>query len=107
MLIVGREVGQSVIIDDDIKVTVLQYGSKFKLAIDAPENTRISSIKHDTDNLGKLKKSDRKIGKTILIGKNIKIAMIQTHSGLLRFAIDAPKEIGIFREEIYQNQKVN
>ncbi|MCM3566996.1 carbon storage regulator [Neobacillus mesonae] len=104
MLIVGREVGQSVIIDDEIKVTVIQYGSKFKLIIDAPNNIRISPIKRDSEKRVKIKKTDRKIGETILIGKNVKVSMIQTQSGLLRFAIDAPKEISIFREEIYKKQ---
>ena len=104
MLIVGREVGQSVIIADDIKVTIIQQGSKFKLAIDAPKNIPISPIKQDPSKPVKLKKTDRKIGETILIGEHIKVAMIQTQSGLLRFAIDAPKEISIFREEIYKKQ---
>ncbi|WP_222860498.1 carbon storage regulator [Bacillus rubiinfantis] len=102
MLIVGREIGQSVIIDDDIKVTVLQKGSKLKLAIDAPKHVRVASIKQDQDNLRRLRKTDRKIGETFLIGDHVKVAMIQTQSGLLRFAIDAPKEISIFREEIYK-----
>ncbi|WML39364.1 carbon storage regulator [Neobacillus sp. OS1-2] len=104
MLIVGREVGQSVIIDNEIKVTVLQYGSKFKLAVDAPNYVRISSISQNPNKQGWPKKTDRKIGQTVQIGDHVKIAMIQTQSGLLRFAIDAPKEISVFREEIYKKQ---
>ena len=104
MLIVGREVGQSVIIGDDIKVTVTQCGSKLKLAIHAPKSIRVSPIKQDPQTPRKLKKTDRKIGETMLIGENVRVAMIQTKSGLLRFAIDAPKEISIFREEIYKKQ---
>jgi sRNA-binding carbon storage regulator CsrA len=41
VLIVGREIGQSVIIHDVIKVTVHQIGSKLRLVIDAPKNRRI------------------------------------------------------------------
>lgn len=104
MLIVGREVGQSVIIDNDIKVTVLQNDSRIKLVIDAPDHMLVSPIKQDPDKLQKLKKTDRKIGDTLLIGEHVKITMLQTHSGLLRIAIDAPKEISIFREEIYKKQ---
>jgi sRNA-binding carbon storage regulator CsrA len=37
LLIVGREIGQSVIIGDVIKVTVLQIQSKLKVDIDAPK----------------------------------------------------------------------
>jgi sRNA-binding carbon storage regulator CsrA len=36
MLIVGREIGQPVLIDDVIKSTVLQFGFKLRLVIDAP-----------------------------------------------------------------------
>ena len=104
MLIIGREVGQSVIIGDAIKVTVLQFGSKLKLAIDAPKKTQIVQLKKGAVKIGGLKKTERMIGDTVQIENRIKITLIQTETGQLRFAIDAPKEIGIFREEIYQNQ---
>ena len=104
VLIVGREVGQSVIINDEIKVSVLQYGSKLKLVVDAPNHVRISSVPQNPNKLSRLKKTDCKIGETMQIGDHVKIAIIQTQSGLLRFAIDAPKEISVFREEIYKKQ---
>jgi carbon storage regulator CsrA len=103
MLIVGREIGQSVIIDNSIKVTVQQTGSKFQLAIDAPEHIRISQVKQNGSKTDKLKKGARIIGATTLIGDYIKVTILQTESGLLRFAIDAPKEISIFREELYND----
>jgi carbon storage regulator CsrA len=102
MLIVGREVGQSVIIDDVIKVTVLQIGSKLRLAIDAPKNLRISQIKQDQNRNARLNKRTKIIGDTTIIGDFIKVAILQTETGLLRFAIDAPKEISIYREELYK-----
>lgn len=102
VLIVGREIGQSVIIGDVVKVTVLQMGSKFRLAIDAPNYFRISQVKQNGSNKDKLKKGARIIGTTTLIGNFIKVTILQTESGLLRFAIDAPKEISIFREELYK-----
>lgn len=102
MLIVGREIGQSVIIADVIKVTVLQIGSKLRLAIDAPKHIRISQVKQSVSNRDKLKRGVRIIGATTQIGDLIKVTILQTESGLLRFAIDAPKEISIFREELYK-----
>jgi carbon storage regulator CsrA len=102
VLIVGREIGQSVVIGDVVKVTVLQMGSKFRLAIDAPNYFRISQLKQNGSNRDKLKKGTRIIGTTTLIGDFIKVTILQTESGLLRFAIDAPKEISIFREELYK-----
>lgn len=102
MLIVGREIGQSVIIGDFIKVTVLQIGSKLRLAIDAPEHVRISQGSKKEIGKHKLKKGAKIIGSTTLIGDSIKVTILQTESGLLRFAIDAPKDISIFREELYK-----
>jgi carbon storage regulator CsrA len=107
MLIVGREVGQSVIIDDVIKVTVLQIGSKLRLAIDAPKNFHISQVKQDQKRNAGLNKRTRIIGDTTMIGNFIKVAILQTETGLLRFAIDAPKEISIYREELYKGNRLS
>ncbi|WP_222705334.1 carbon storage regulator [Bacillus marasmi] len=100
MLIVGREIGQSVIIGEEIKVTVLQAGSKPRIAIEAPRHLRIKKLKHQHRKTYVVKKQVRKIIETILIGDAIKVTILQTVSGLLRFAIEAPKEISIFREEL-------
>lgn len=102
MLIVGREIGQSVIIGNVIKVTVLQAGSKPRVAIEAPKHMRISKMKPHPRDTYAVKNQVRKIIDTILIGDVIKVTILQTVSGLLRFAIDAPKEISIFREELCQ-----
>jgi carbon storage regulator CsrA len=104
MLIIGREVGESIIVDE-IKITLLRKGSKLDIAIDGPMDLQFNRVKQSLDNLGKLKKQDRIIGETIHIGESIKVSVIQTESGLIRFAIDAPKEISVFREEIYLKKK--
>jgi sRNA-binding carbon storage regulator CsrA len=103
LLIVGREIGQSVIIGDVIKVTVLRIQSRLKVVINAPNNIRISYEKQITQRINQLKKRVRTIGDTIAIGEEIKVTIIQTESGLLRFAIEAPKEISIYREELMKN----
>lgn len=105
MLILGRKVGQSVIIGDEIKVTVLQIGSKLRLEIDSPKHMNVSLIKQSLKGTEATK--IRKVGETVLIGDKVKVSILQVESGLLRFAIDAPKEIGVFREEIYQNKNDN
>jgi len=103
VLIVGREIGQSVIIGDVVKVTVLHDGSKQRLAIDAPEHIRISRDK-EYQNPNSCKKRVKKVVDSIRIGNSVKVSVLQTETGLLRFAIDAPKEISIYREELYKNQ---
>lgn len=107
MLIVGREIGQSVIIDEVIKVTVLNTGSKLKLVIDAPKGMRISKANDNARCKSYLRKGTRIIESPTLIGENIKVTILQTESGLLRFAIDAPKEISIFREELFKGNSLS
>jgi carbon storage regulator CsrA len=103
VLIVGREIGQSVIIGEVIKVTVLQFGSKLRLAIDAPEHIRITRDK-ENQTPSSYKKRVKKVVDSIRIGNSVKVTVLQTETGLLRFAIDAPKEISIYREELCENQ---
>ena len=105
VLIVGREIGQSVIIDEVIKVTVLQVGSKLRLVIDAPKDVSITKVKESKKSSNYLKKGTKIIESSTQIGENIKITILQTESGLLRFAIDAPKKISIFREELYKGKQ--
>ncbi|PFP30795.1 hypothetical protein COJ96_02195 [Bacillus sp. AFS073361] len=106
MLIVGREIGQSVIIGEGIKVSVLQYDSKLRLVIDAPKHLRISKVKQKEGSSLNLKKRATIIGNTMLIGDDIKVTILRTESGLLRFAIDAPKEVSVFREELYKTRSL-
>lgn len=101
MLIVGREVGESVIIGEGIKVTAMYRGTKLGLVIDAPKNTRVTRFQQNLQNIKQFKEKARKIGETVMIGDSIKVTILQTDTGLLRFAIDAPKEISVFREELY------
>jgi hypothetical protein len=70
------------------------------VVIDAPKNRQISYEMQISPRINQLKKRVRIIGETIAIGENIKVTILQTESGLLRFAIDAPKEISIYREEL-------
>ena len=45
----------------------------------------------------------RKIGERIVIGDNIVITIVNIHGDNIRLAIDAPKEIKIYRGEIYDS----
>lgn len=104
MLIIGREVGQSVIIGKGIKVTVLQYGSRLQLAIDAPPNRPVTRIKSLSGINGKMNNRTRTIGDMFQIGETIKVTLLLTENGLYRIAIDAPKEVRITREELLDSQ---
>lgn len=44
----------------------------------------------------------RKKGQSIIIGKNIKIMVVEVTGDTVRLGIEAPPELEIFRTEIYQ-----
>lgn len=44
----------------------------------------------------------RKIDESIIVGDNIKITVIEIQGDSVRIGIDAPRELSIHREEIYQ-----
>jgi len=47
----------------------------------------------------------RRLGETIIINNNIKIKVVGIKKSQVKLAIDAPKEITIYREEIYERIK--
>jgi carbon storage regulator CsrA len=102
MLIIGREIGQSVIIGNEVIVTISQIGSKLRLKVDAPNHIRVQRVKQHSNCNGKLKKGAKIVGDSLLIGEDIRVCIIQTKSGLIRLAIEAPKEITIYRKELYK-----
>ena len=44
----------------------------------------------------------RKKGESILIGDNVELTVIKIENGSVKIAINAPKEIGILRSELYK-----
>jgi carbon storage regulator len=44
----------------------------------------------------------RRHGESVRIGPDIRITIVASTGGQVRIAIDAPKEVGIFREEVFQ-----
>lgn len=44
----------------------------------------------------------RKQGESVRIGPDVRVTIVASTGGQVRIAIDAPTEIGIFREEIFE-----
>jgi carbon storage regulator len=44
----------------------------------------------------------RKQGESVRIGSDVRVTIVASTGGQVRIAIDAPAEIGIFREEIFE-----
>ncbi len=49
----------------------------------------------------------RRIGESIVIGDNIKMTILNVKGNQVRIGIEAPKDISIHREEIYQRIQNN
>jgi carbon storage regulator len=43
----------------------------------------------------------RKLNETIVINDNIKVTLVESSNGKVRLGIDAPPEVPVYRQEIY------
>ena len=44
----------------------------------------------------------RKAGQSILVGKSVRITVIELSPGVVRLGFEAPQEVPIYREEVYK-----
>jgi len=44
----------------------------------------------------------RRHGESVRIGNDVRVTVVASNGGQVRIAIDAPEEIGIFREELFE-----
>ncbi|MFQ5698205.1 MAG: carbon storage regulator CsrA [Myxococcota bacterium] len=44
----------------------------------------------------------RKLGETIRIGDEVTVRVLEVHRGQVRLAIDAPRDVSVHREEIWE-----
>lgn len=44
----------------------------------------------------------RKPGESLRVGENVRITVVSTASGQVRIGIEAPENVTIYREEVYQ-----
>ncbi len=80
MLVLGRNIGDTIVINDNIYITIFEtsaVGNKFKIAIDAPDDMKISRGEHyadDTERWPKIEamkaESLRRSKKAIKVEKN-------------------------------------
>ena len=47
----------------------------------------------------------KKIGEAIILDDDIEITVMEIQNGQVRFGIDAPKEVKVYREEIYERMQ--
>lgn len=44
----------------------------------------------------------RRVGESLMIGDDVKVEVLGSHGNQVRIGIDAPKQVPVHREEIYQ-----
>ena len=44
----------------------------------------------------------RRVGETLIIGDNVKVTVLGVRGHQVRIGVDAPKDVSVHREEIYQ-----
>ena len=44
----------------------------------------------------------RRVGETLIIGDNVSVAVLGVRGNQVRLGVDAPKDVAVHREEIYQ-----
>lgn len=47
----------------------------------------------------------RRPGESIVVGENIVVTVIEIKGGQVRIGIDAPRDVDVYREEIYEQVK--
>lgn len=47
----------------------------------------------------------RKVGETLMIGDEVTVTVLGIKGSQVRIGVDAPKEVGVYREEIYARIK--
>ncbi|MEE3609808.1 carbon storage regulator CsrA [Avibacterium paragallinarum] len=47
----------------------------------------------------------RKVGESLLIGDDISITILNVRGNQIKVGVNAPKDISVYREEIYQRVK--
>ncbi|AHZ76196.1 MULTISPECIES: carbon storage regulator CsrA [Pseudomonas] len=47
----------------------------------------------------------REVGEIIVIGDDIRIMVVATRDGMVRFGVDAPRQVPVHRAEVYKRIK--
>ncbi|MCE5976063.1 carbon storage regulator CsrA [Pseudomonas sp. JR33AA] len=47
----------------------------------------------------------REVGEVIMIGDDIRIVVVETRDGVVRFGVDAPREVPVHRAEVHKRIK--
>jgi len=123
MLILTRRVGETLMIGDEVTVTVLGVkGNQVRIGVNAPKEVAVhreeiyNQIKRSIDagtyvpstnsgNSSGMLVITRRIGETLMIGDEVTVTVLDVKGNQVRLGTQAPKEVAVHREEIYDRIK--
>lgn len=114
MLVLSRRPGSMIVINHDVKVTVeLAAGDDVCLTVDCPAGVTVERVE-DVDMARELEARggswspermhvlSRRSRPALLIGGNVRLAVLAISNEVVRIGIDAPNNIEVHREEVYR-----
>ncbi len=89
MLVLARKLGESIVIGDDIKITVLDKCiNQIKLSVNDSEGVILD------------------IQETITIKDGITVKLVKIDTNQVKLGIEAPEDVTVNREEVYKKDQV-
>lgn len=112
MLIISRHKDEEFLIGDDIVVTLVDTRvNKARVGITAPRDVGVNRAEHGRDykstggdGSGMLVIS-RSRRQKILIGETVTVIVLEFRGNKVRFGIDAPKDVKVYRREVFDDRK--
>ena len=121
MLVLSRYRDESIMIGDNASITIVDIrGDKVRLGIDAPREIEVHrqevfnaivrqgkaaidpfNTAAQNENSGSMLVLSRHRDETILLGNDVSITIVDIRGDKVRLGIDAPKDIPVHRQEVY------
>jgi carbon storage regulator CsrA len=93
LLIINRNIGESLIIGDNLRITVLDIqGKRIQVRLEDLEDKLILPV------------STLKLDKRLRVGKDLTIMVVQVRGKQVKIGIDSPGDIQILRGELYDKR---
>jgi carbon storage regulator len=104
MLVLSRQRDESILIGDNIKITIVDIrDDKVRLGIDAPKEIPVhrQEVFDDIQRSTQMLVLSRQRDESIIIANNIKITIVDIRDDKVRLGLDVPNHISVHRQEVF------